>query len=344
MILSRVTEEDIFIDFGKGGFAPDDFDPRKRIRNPLREDNTGGCWFFQGTNGRWHFHDPSNPEYQGDCFNFVARANNLDPDRDFKEVLRLIDESFDLGLSPKNFKVIKGGQSKQIANLARAERVPMIDTRTEFDLEYYAQWAQAHMDYWGQYYISKRTLNFFDVRPVRLAWIGTNTIWKSKKSDLVYRYPINSTMGQHQLYRPDAPRKGDRFRTNAKGKPLMGLNKLPERHDFLIITSSYKDVMQWFEIGVPAICPIGEGTTIAPVLLTSLMPRFGNIFVNFDNDDAGMRCTDRLLDSCPLMYRTRMLDMYAPDPYKDVSDFVKHVGLKNAKEEFARYIKPYAPF
>lgn len=349
-ILSKVDQETIMSRY----FPLTNIKPFQKVRNPFRTDKNPGCSFYYDHKNRLIFSDPAQKHYTGDCFHICALASDIDlyDPMCFHETLKKVDEDFCLGLYPKTFHRLKSPPTP-IISPNKGKLIKMVavkkEKKTVIKNRYLPDFAQYHMDYWGQYLIKKETLRYFGVRPVFRSYIESGsdegaTIWQTTVRDPIFSYPIPDKDDEFQLYRPKSTIKSKKFRTNATNCPLLGLDKIPYNHPVLFITSSYKDIMVLYEIGIPAVCPIGEATTIDRDVINNLLIRYEEVVVNYDNDIAGLNATDNLTFKHP------QLDAWTLDEdvkEKDISDFVKANGLKAAKQLLSEYVYEYnkkAPF
>jgi 5S rRNA maturation endonuclease (ribonuclease M5) len=116
---------------------------------------------------------------------------------------------------------------------------------------------------------------------------------------------------------------------------IQGSEQLTLTKDYLVITSSLKDVMAFNKLGfnnVECIAPDSENTIIKETSIEKLKSKYKSICVLFDNDDAGKMAMEKYKERYGLSYI--VLDME-----KDVSDSIKAHGLQKVKEELFPLLK-----
>ena len=92
--------------------------------------------------------------------------------------------------------------------------------------------------------------------------------------------------------------------------------------------------MVLYNMGYNAIATINEGTMIPEYIMNYLKSRWQNIYVFFDNDDAGINFAKRVHEKYNLPY------FYIPRTYKakDISDLVAMKGYGYAEELMIKLI------
>lgn len=347
LILTKTTEEEIFRIFMQtygGRFAIN-----TNIRNPLRTDTNPSCRAYFNKRGTLLFYDPTFPEFNGDCFNFVRLCLNLNNDpKNFKEVLKEIDGMLDLQLAPTSFgKNIRVKAASNVIPLQVVHRQILPEEKV-FKHISYNQITFAGSEYYQLFSISREVLSHFFVSQVHKFWFGLKKkqkLWNCEEHGLIYAYPIVKYIEKdnqlkkedtifYQIYRPEAARKSDKFRTNAEGSPMLGYQKLPKKGEVVFITSSYKDIMTLFTHGIVATAPMGEATNIPSMYIRDLKRRFKKIVINFDNDLAGRTAANKILEKHPEFD----LFLTPSEIHKDISEYQFYYGNKKTKILLSKYI------
>jgi DNA primase len=110
---------------------------------------------------------------------------------------------------------------------------------------------------------------------------------------------------------------------------IQGSQQLSLTVDYLVITSSLKDIMAFNKLGfkdIECIAPDSENTMIKEQSINKLKEKYKKICVLFDNDEAGINSMKK--------YKERYnLDFIILDMEKDVSDAIKVHGIEKVKEE-----------
>lgn len=97
----------------------------------------------------------------------------------------------------------------------------------------------------------------------------------------------------------------------------------------LVITKSLKDCMLLYELGIPAIAPCSENLFVSQKQYDKLKSKFKNIFLFYDNDQAGISNMNKIRKQFPDLIVTfipRKLEA------KDISDFYFKYGKKRTIE------------
>jgi DNA primase len=135
------------------------------------------------------------------------------------------------------------------------------------------------------------------------------------------------------MYKPFEDRMY-RFRGHNLKDVLFGYNSLISGGD-LIITSSMKDVVMFYNIGMKAIAPTSEGVFSGiRKKYGELRLRFDRIFVSFDNDKKGKEATMQLCKELG-----DVIPIFLSGPEKDGADIVKKYGLDVFRTEIGKLIK-----
>lgn len=325
------------------------------IKNPFRKDNNPTCSIYYSGTGTLLFkdHNPKYSAYNGDCFHvvrlYLVSINYLNA-TNFIEVLKYIDRHYKLGLQPTSFDV---SNVIKLPNLKRSKKTPEeYRQNVEFRYEIYANFKEHHLNYFSQYYVEESTLLKHRVSGVKKFFYGTRFLyktWEDSTYSPLFKYEIPeyklSVGGKllktnkyfSQVYRPLSRNKKDKFRTNAHGCPLMNFEKVIHSPDktLLFITSSMKDVLVLYELGINAVCPIGEGINIPNYYLDELEKYYSKIVVNYDSDEAGQIASSKLCER-----RNYENFTVFGNNIKDISDYVKENGKAAGKHLLENFIKP----
>lgn len=300
---------------------------KNKYVSPLRPDRNIGSCHFNYYKNRFYFFDKSSGEMI-DIFSFIQRLYNCT----FYESLYIINRDFKLQMhvsldwvSAKvlKFKPLRSELSSE--ELKRRKSISHKQTCVEFKI-IKRNWNKVDKEYWSSYRITKKTLTYFNVIPLKQYFSNTyNHSWKlqydyneSKEPCYAYKIIHNEKL-KFKLYKPTSKVKDEKWRSNMNPDILQGYDQLPEKHDILIIASSLKDVMCLYEDGVPAVAPQSESTYINDKTMTELKSRFKNIFVIFDNDNAGFEWSNVFANH----YKIESLCI---PWHNDVADYSKNIG------------------
>jgi hypothetical protein len=309
-ILKRVSEYDIFRyyigkDFRMGSMSS----PFRKDRNPSFD-----VYPSKGTVRKIMFKDHTTGD-TGSCFDLVMRLYGVNLGRS----LDIINHDFDLKLG-SNYK--KSKPSKGFIGKTYDVDVSKLEAETKIRVVRRKWNATTDKEYWGQYEISCRTLRAYNVAPLTAYFIN-NKCFRLGNSALVYCYYFGNY--KYKILQPNSKLK---WLSNASFSIMQGWHMLPEKGDFVVITKSLKDVMVFYELGIPAIAPQGEGVIPSESVILELQNRFDNIVSNYDFDRGGIRGAAKMrrLYNIPAYMFNNTYDV------KDVSDFVKKYSLNELKE------------
>lgn len=189
------------------------------------------------------------------------------------------------------------------------------------------EWREYDIQYWSSYGVTKEWLEYAEVYPIsHIIYLKGNNRYVMSANRYAYAY-VEHKEGKDtiKVYQPLSERK--RKWINKHDRSVISLwTKIPEYGDKLVICSSLKDALcLWSNTGIPAIALQGEGYGISDTALKELRRRYKQIYILFDNDEAG------LLDGKKLAKETGFTNVVLP-PFqdgKDVSDLYK---VKSKKE------------
>jgi hypothetical protein len=285
-ILEYVSQEDIFqLVFG---FEPVEFE---YVTSPFREDNSPGCWFEYDINtNKLRFTDFADTRViKGikmsniDCFDAVTVYYDMP---NFYKTLEFIKAKLIDGKDIKHDIIhIKPREVKR-------ERVKnkvgvLINTRDFLILD---------RNFWqNRYRITKENLIEDKVFPIQKFKL-TNT----KSGDHLFRTPdiayayTEFDSGNKKIYRPS--KKGKRrFITNCSANDIGGMHSPIKSGRLLIITKSYKDFRVLRNLGLNVRWLQNEGMYPDTEEWWELIAAFDKVVVFFDNDSAGIKSAQDLV-------------------------------------------------
>lgn len=183
------------------------------------------------------------------------------------------------------------------------------------------KWQKHDIRYWGEYGITKDWLQFADVYPIshKIITKGDNRmVFGADKYAYAY---VEKKEGRITLkiYQPFND-KGFKWSNQHDGSVISLWTKLPKSGDKVCICASLKDALcLWANTGIPSIALQGEGYGISDTVIKELKERFTNVYILFDNDEAG------LTDGIKLAQNTGFHNIILPlfDGGKDISDMYK---------------------
>lgn len=238
----------------------------KLINSPLRKDSNPSFAIFKARTGQILFKDHGT----GECGNIVKFASIMSGLSNYNEIL--LDIYNRVSNKQVSFK------HNNIDDYYTSEAKAYIQVvRQNFTLEDAKYWL-------GRYNISEQTLNKYNVNSIKHCIINGKVWGTYSRSNPMYSYKIFNSF---KIYRPLAD-KMNKWRSNATNYDIQGFQQLPKQADTLVITKSLKDVMVLHEMGVSAISPSSESSSIPKEILNYIDKNFKNIFILYDRDEAGV--------------------------------------------------------
>jgi len=305
VILQKISPFDIF-----KYYCPSFKDVGRRFCSEFREDTSNDS-VIVAWNGGLLYKDFGQPQHAFNCFTYVSYKFTCT----FHEALLIIDTDFGLNLGPANstFKRISGSKPKLYNKTIETRRVTIIKKKKR-------EWTFDDAKYWKQFNISKKILKEFLVEPISHFWINENRfVCKS----ITYAYRIGL---KYKIYAPKE--KERKWFSNTNATQIQGLHMLKGLEGTLVITSSLKDVMSLYSLGIPAIAFQSETTMPDENVIERLKSRFKCIILFYDNDLAGQTMAERICGTFGFLNAT-LKEEWAS---KDISDFIANEYVQRGKQ------------
>ena len=305
-ILNKVSEEELFQHYCPNFKAVDTFfvsDLRKETKPSCRISDFGGYLLYKDFGSS----DPGT-----NIWGYLMRKYSIK----YLDTLDMIASDFNLrssnlvtDLNIINLNITKTGQSRRT--------IIKIKVRP---------WMLYDKNYWWEKYgITKQVLTEFNVKPISHFWINDN-IFYSDQPSYSYDYYYHEGRLLRKIYQPLSKYK---WYSNIDNTIVQGIANIPKVNDLLIITKSLKDIMCLKQLGYYAVAPNNEVSWIPELVWQKFTARYKNIFIFFDNDDAGITNAQRFSNQYGIPY------FYLPieDGVKDISDYINKYGsLAKAKQ------------
>jgi len=301
-ILSKISQYEIFRHYIGSSFTIN-----KAISSPLRKDDTPSFGIFESSDSTLLFKDLALGE-SGDCFKFIKLLFNLKSYSDaLTKVYVEMVLSNNLPLLQKQYK-----KEYKISNKNKSIGIKKgIFNTTDYS-------------YWSKYNITKEILIKYNTYKASNVFIENTPIWYSTLGNPIYAYKV---FNNYKIYRPLA-KKGEKWLGNLTLFDIGGYEQLPEQGETLIITKSIKDIMCLYSLGYNAICPPCETCSIPKEVINNLKKRFNNIYVLYDNDEAGIKAATRTYNT----YKLKSFIIPIKSLKKDISDYLEYYGTKEAQK------------
>ena len=304
VILQKISAYDIFRYYCR----PFE-DVNRRFCSELREDTSNDSVIVAWNNSLL-YKDFGKPEHSFNCFTYVAYKHTCS----FQEALLIIDNDFSLGLGPKSGLPAPGSKPKLYKNkVILSKRATIIKKKRR-------QWNSEDAKFWKQFNISKNILEKFLVEPISHYWINENR-FVCKTPTYAYRIGL-----KYKIYAPYE--KERKWFSNTNSTQIQGLHMLKGLSGTLVITSSLKDVMSLYSIGIPAIAFQSETTMPDENTVDRLKSHFNCIILFYDTDLAGQTMAERICGNFGFL-NVKLDKDYAS---KDISDFIANDYVQRGKE------------
>ena len=287
------------------------------ISSPLRPDNHPSFGFYSLDGKKIHWKDLATKD-SGGIFDLLGKYWG----ESYNNVLAHIWEDL-----PKISHITS-------CNVLKEERVISTKAYNEnIDLKCKVrEWKKHDLEYWESYGISLKWLKYADVYPISYKIvIKNNSRFVFAADKYAYAY-VEYKEGKVTLkiYQP-FNKKGYKW-SNRHDRSVISLwTKVPEYGDKICICASLKDALcLWANTGIPSIAIQGEGYGISDTAISELKRRYKEIYILFDNDEAG------LIDGKKLSESTGFTNIILPEfeGGKDISDLMKCKG----KDKFLEII------
>lgn len=195
------------------------------------------------------------------------------------------------------------------------------------------EWRDYDLKYWSSYGITLEWLKYADVYPISYKIIikgDSKYIFGVDKYAYAYveRKENKVTL---KIYQPFNT-LGYKWSNKHDSSVISLWTKIPHTGNIVCICSSLKDALcLWSNTGIPSIALQGEGYSMSNTAIEELKRRYLNIYILFDNDNAG------LLDAQKLAETTGFTNIVLPsfEGGKDISDLYK---VLNNKHQFQTII------
>ncbi len=308
-ILEHVSQEEMFEKYSGETISNEQFCSRLRI------DNKPGCNWKYSESGVLYHVDWAKGEWL-DVFSYVMAMFNIS----FVDSIKQIGHDYGL---------INNNSIDRVPIVPKACESVLKESKEKAKISVeLREWNKTDAKYWGQYNISSKTLEYFNIAPVRVAWISDRIWYMHTDYDPCYAYWFPDGL---KLYRP-INAFGDKWR-NSSSLAQGWTQAIESKSKTLIITKSLKDVACLYEMGLTAIAPQSEGKLFNEDWMDILREKFDDIYVLFDNDLAGVAGAKKYRDiGClPIIWERK----YG----KDTSDVVENMGFEFASNKLYEYLR-----
>lgn len=295
-LLSKIRQEDIWSYYT--GLIPE---TSGTYRNPARYDPNPGCKFFEQS-GYWWLCDFARNKKVYNCFTIIKNMYNIP----YPKVLDMVYEDF-LG---------KGREIDYKPDMIYVPKEIKVERTIDCKLQ---QYTEQDIEYLKSFYLTAAICKRHNVYSVAMYWIDGIHKYSYRNADPCLGY---FEEGKWKLYH--YRREEYRFVSNINSSMLQGYEQLRYQNKTLIISKSKKDVMVYDRLGYEAVAPHSEYLSRWEIHLPILMKKYSTLFINFDNDEAGLLATQTVTEKYP-----NLIPLFIPKESgeKDISDYIRHYGI-----------------
>ena len=313
-ILDRISEEDIFKRYCSNFVKID-----KPFCSELRKDSNPSCNIYRSVNGL-RYKDFGDNTYC-DCFNYIMLKYGCS-----------YYESFNIVAN--DFNLTKNTTFKALSPVLGSEVPKLIESgykRIKTEIQVVSQPFTIHdYNYWSKYKIKLELLQEYNVvsaKYVIISKLQKKVILEYSNTNPIYVYKfVNNGEISYKVYRPLEAKYKWSF--NGTKHDIEGYDQLRLNGDVLILTKALKDVMVYRLLGYDAISLQGEANKLEFEVYNKLKQRFNTIVVNYDNDETGIKCAEKIAKD----YNLKCFFIDKRTKCKDLSDYISKYGkLKTRK-------------
>lgn len=193
------------------------------------------------------------------------------------------------------------------------------------------EWKEYDIKYWESYGITLPWLKYAEVYPISHKIIIKNDkkyVLSADKYAYTYveRKEGNITLKIYQPYNKD----GYKWSNKHDSSVISLWTKVPKQFTNICVCASLKDALcLWANTGIPSIAVQGEGYNISETAIKELRKNYKNIYILFDNDEAGITNAEKLAE------KTGFINVVLPkfEGGKDVSDYYYILQDRNKFKE-----------
>jgi len=320
-ILRMVSQEEIFKMIV--GYMPKE---HSYVYSPFRKDRIPDCYFEWYKDNLYFIDwaDPITKRRHRDCFNMVQDHFGVS----FYKSLEIVNEHFNLNLLAGHHD-----DSDYVVNRKKEIQEKKSIKKSPKSMPFKARMFNGQEDksFWQPYQITRSELIEDEVFPI----IWYKVYSKRLGSHVVIRpstrsYLVGNFNPRVKFYVPDKKGKG-KWATNCTQNDIWGYDCLPPTGKQLLISKSYKDYRVLKNQGINVIAFQNEGMLPSQEILESLINRFEEIVVLFDNDRAGIEAAEKLVDAinCKSPRKSRHIHLkkkLLKERISDPSDYIKSKG------------------
>lgn len=276
------------------------------ICSPLRRDNSPSLSLFTKDGVNIFYKDHATKE-SGNIITLLKKHWHCS----YQEVIDRISTD----IKQKSYSTIIKQSGKSIKVNTSSSNIEVV----------FRQWEDHDISYWKDYGITIEALIYSDVYPISHIYFikeEGKTLFHAEKYAYVY-IEHKDFKTTYKIYQPFSKRL--KWLSKHDASVISLWTKIPEKGEKLIIASSLKDALCiWCNTSIPAIALQGEGYMMSNTAISELKKRYKNIYILFDNDEAGIKHSHNLAEVTGFT----CIELPKINNQKDVSDIYKSLEDK----------------
>lgn len=288
----------------------------KNMRSVFGKDGTNPdmSLYYQGESILFKCHVSG---HQGDVFQMVADLKGLDSKTEFSKVLGIIAQDLRINDDYRpNYNNSHNGNAPR----------PVSKQRWKSET---VDFTPKALDFWKQYGITKDLLTKYNCKQIKILKYRPEgkkdynkftyifDTEKQKKEILVFQFEVN---GRFKMYQPkqydEAGQEIKKYfcKTQTKGD-VFGMSQLEKCQD-VIICEGEKDALCAIANGYNAVSFQSANTHVEAEQMRQIKRKAKNVFICYDNDEAGQKASDLLT------YKYRLIKVVVPSSFNDIAEYL----------------------
>jgi len=294
----------------------------RSFSSPFREDKNPSCKVFE-RDGEYIMYDYTSKETYG-VVKFTMEYYGCT----FGTALAHIDKEFNLGIA--------SGES--VSNLSRQTQALSTSNRKyskRIQIKSMS-WGRAHAHYWQQHGYDLGVVKKLGIVPISHYWISQG----HRRSMVAVKqigFAYTEWSPRYKIYLPHEE-KGKKFASSTRGQNIQCGKFLPKEGEVLILTSSMKDCVFFWNAGIPAVAPQSESPKLNKHFTEYIKKRFKQILIIYDNDYEGEENWGQINAKKLAEAHPTFKNVVLPPIAKDPSEFALQMGYQNAHQRICESI------
>ena len=273
-----------------------------RIKSVFKQEKTPSMYIGIPRNGSTYKFNDFSSGIKGNGFELVKQMFSLSVAETAAKIVKDYNEH-----------VNKTGYS--IAEFKKHNKYQIVDYEGR-------KWTELDAKYWMQFKIGSKTLEKYNVMPLRSYKMSNGENELVVTGNNIYGYFRDDGL----IYKVYQPKNGSRKFLKVRNY-LQGFEQLTYEKPNLVIHSSLKDMMAFEQFNfqtIECIAPDSENTLIPEKTMWELIGKYKTVTTIFDNDESGIKAVEK--------YREKYgVNGFTLGMEKDISDSIARNGVEPVK-------------